>query len=425
MHYSRLCLLSFVVALATQASNKKATADAAPDSNVERPIPAIFMQYAYSENQKLFVSAGDARGRGGSGDDGRGPVSINPSAAPAAPGTVVDDQFLSLDLSVPWTSDTAPWKRLEKRLLPPGMITVGARTNLVVTPDNASVLFLDIAPGRYDIKTDKWSLIKPDSVFSWDGVFTRSATLDTDAGVVYGIGVPILPENVTDITKVPKPTSWYFAELELKTMTFKYKEQEGRPSFDHYVSTVYSSAKKALFMYEWNTPAGETPLLTYDTVKQTWSEVKTTGDVPSNRDSTCLVSAYGGKKLILVGGDATGNSSNTLSVLKDVYMLDTTTLIWKRLPDASRAYAGAVCAVSGDFLIIHGGYNENGSNNEDGPAVFNMVTNYWGSQYTPNTSTEPKDFGSGSDPSGAGHTRQWMNLSGSAILVMIASSLLW
>ncbi|KAG0359873.1 hypothetical protein BG005_011930 [Podila minutissima] len=99
----------------------------------------------------------------------------------------------------------------------------------------------------------------------------------------------------------------------------------------------------------------------------------TTGDVPDERRDACFVAAYGGTRLVLAGG---GNQSTPVAgeslVLSNVYMLDVATLVWTTLADAPSPYYKAICAVSGDNLILYGGYSAH-------PAVFSgngsIVTN--------------------------------------------------
>ncbi|KAG0097976.1 hypothetical protein BGZ93_001503 [Podila epicladia] len=130
-----------------------------------------------------------------------------------------------------------------------------------------------------------------------------------------------------------------------------------------------------------------------------WSLVAAQGQAPSARAVTCMVAAYGGTKLVLVGGEGAGKV-----VLSDIYIYDVATNTWTRGPDggASRARAGHACAASGDNIVVYGGYiNINRAPVPELTSVFSLKTNTWQQAFVP-SGPIPTPPGSGSGGSGSG-----------------------
>lgn len=108
---------------------------------------------------------------------------------------------------------------------------------------------------------------------------------------------------------------------------------------------------------------------------------------------------------MLAGGlKQTPSNSAAGAVQSDVYLFDVASKAWTKLKDTPAAFAYGVCAVSGDHLIVYGGYSEytvsvNGSivYREDGSAngtiaynnaisILNLKTNTWVDEYKPSSS---------------------------------------
>jgi hypothetical protein len=112
-----------------------------------------------------------------------------------------------------------------------------------------------------------------------------------------------------------------------------------------------------------------------------------------------FVAAYGGTKIILLGGGKqlsdgaiNGPVLGKDITLKDVYMLDVATSVWSKLADAPSSYYEPICAVSGDFLVVYGGYSTYADNGHDGktivtngnpPSILNLKDNVWVTEYKP------------------------------------------
>ncbi|KAF9434683.1 hypothetical protein BGZ76_007610 [Entomortierella beljakovae] len=124
-----------------------------------------------------------------------------------------------------------------------------------------------------------------------------------------------------------------------------------------------------------------------------WVLVKQQGTIPSPRRSSCMVSAYGGKKLILYGGLT--DQSN--SVLSDIYILDTTTMTWTQGADAGMASARAetACAVTNDLFVSWGGGGVRTVITSNMTIVYNIKKNVWQSNYSPLPVSDDSNGGNG------------------------------
>ncbi|KFH67566.1 hypothetical protein MVEG_06298 [Podila verticillata NRRL 6337] len=87
----------------------------------------------------------------------------------------------------------------------------------------------------------------------------------------------------------------------------------------------------------------------FDPILRAWAEPTTTRSRPSARFGHCGVSMHNGTKLAVFGGF--GNSIGT-TLLDDIYILDTTTMVWTRGTPAGGPYSRSdmSCGASVYFL---------------------------------------------------------------------------
>ncbi|KAI1295754.1 hypothetical protein EDD11_007840 [Mortierella claussenii] len=408
---------SLPLATAMLATSSMAARSTGPEGS--GPYAAMQMRSGFIENKFMFVNDGFSYSDLVPQDVGPPTYYMNPL-----------QQFYSLDLSVPWTSATAPWKNLTAQR--PNSV---GTSQYVVAQDQSRLLFLSDSLMEYTIANDSWRAVEGSEYFGraqktqWVD-FGKGAVMDEDNGILYGFGSPSR-NNVTRVADGP----WKLTEVDLvKNTSQSTLVTMKRPDPFNFMSTVWSHEAKALYMYEWNAqpqPGPEHALMKYDIASRTWTVVSVTGDLPPNRAAPCMVPAYGGKKLILVGGQTYAvNGSLSRS---DTYLFDTTTSVWQKVASAPRGYSSSTCAVSGDMLIVFGGYSYDMVQNKDGPAVYNMATNTWGTHYVPNTSAGPStnvsSGGSNDDgkPSAAvAPPRPWTRqiLGAGSLIALIASALL-
>ncbi|KAF9313432.1 hypothetical protein BG003_005210 [Podila horticola] len=129
----------------------------------------------------------------------------------------------------------------------------------------------------------------------------------------------------------------------------------------------------------------------YDPATKAWSDINSAGG-PSARREHCMVSANKGATLIVFGG--TGQS-DSVPAMGDIYFYDVPSSKWSRGTDSSKAFRAAhACAVTGDYLIAHGGYGiaQTSSPLSEMTSLYNMKTKTWDTQYI------APGVGSGPDP---------------------------
>ncbi|KAF9918937.1 hypothetical protein BGZ65_012351, partial [Modicella reniformis] len=248
---------------------------------------------------------------------------------------------------------------------------------MTITKDGDALIFIDDKTiHKYDIKSNQWV---QEYTMSWTHFpFSGGAVTDLDTGLIYGIdsldGIGESPELDLDTNM-----SWKFTEFNPVDKSFTFVEKRGRPGSMMFVSMVYSSAAKRIFGYEDGVfDNDQTGLWSYDIKSKDWTQVKVTGQIPPTRSSPCFVSAYGGQKLILAGGQHTKKTG----LFQDIYSFDVSTLAWTKLPDMPLAVLGQSCAVSVDSFIYLGGYKQASAigkelANDDGPIVLNLASNTW------------------------------------------------
>lgn len=117
-----------------------------------------------------------------------------------------------------------------------------------------------------------------------------------------------------------------------------------------------------------------------------WTPINTTLDGlaiggPMARESACLVPAFNGTKLIMFGGSGIRPPAPYNVGLSDIYIYDVAKVSWFKGDDAgnTRARAAHACAVSGDALVVWGGFTDLTTRQppKEVIAVYNLTTNKW------------------------------------------------
>ncbi|KAG0017094.1 hypothetical protein BGZ81_010915 [Podila clonocystis] len=191
-----------------------------------------------------------------------------------------------------------------------------------------------------------------------------------------------------------------FTTLNISPTSLMSQQLASLPGTDglRYYASAWSASESAYYAFGgWN-QVYSSDLVRFDVANNKWSNITAPGS-PTARDVACLASAYGGTKLVLFGGE----SPSGKVVLSEIYVFDVVKGTWFRGHDGgpSRARAGGVCGVSGDSLVLWGGYTDMGAR---GPvqellSVYNIKTNTWQQKFNDlgNVGNE-SGSGSGSEP---------------------------
>ncbi|KAG0075326.1 hypothetical protein BGZ92_002959 [Podila epicladia] len=143
-----------------------------------------------------------------------------------------------------------------------------------------------------------------------------------------------------------------------------------------------------------------------------WGLINTTLDGlpltgPSPREAACLVPAFNGTKLILFGGSGPTGSILFNVALSDIYIYEVAKASWTKGSDAgsTRARAAHACAVSGDALIVWGGFSNLDVKRPAVQmiAVYNLTSNKWVDEFiAPTAKQEPTSISKPSPTGAAG-----------------------
>ncbi|KAF9369614.1 hypothetical protein CPB97_003456 [Podila verticillata] len=306
--------------------------------------------------------------------------------------------FYSLDLTVPWPATKPAWKKLP----PPPSTGWWDKPYgwMSLSKDGSTVRFVSYSSIQsYHVNTAQWDLsvnLTLSVGFGYGGYIVT----DADMGRVYGFGSTQRHRGqISTPFVVFDPVSRIAALL---------NEPPSRVD-GQFAQGVYSAARKSLYFLP---ERGALTLYEYSIGSDTWAKVDAKNDlIPSPRDGACFTTANGGRTLILAVGakdsrnyPSWGCSStfNTITgeyqkncaekrndVLNDVYTFDVETSVWTQIATAPVGYFNPVCAVSGNFLILYGGYREinryaiSGVPNSNVPSIYNLKTNTWVSDYVP------------------------------------------
>ncbi|KAG0042359.1 hypothetical protein BGZ83_000558 [Gryganskiella cystojenkinii] len=149
-------------------------------------------------------------------------------------------------------------------------------------------------------------------------------------------------------------------------------------------------------------------LYSFNPADNTWVKPTVGGDTPPSRFNHCMASDATGKRLVVFGGFTSG----VQPVLSDIYVLDVTTMQWKKGPDVGNnaGRAATSCGIDHDFFIVWGGGISGTGITNNITLLFNLQTMQWVDQFvpaaplvTPGNGGTPGGGGSGT-PGGGGGT---------------------
>ncbi|KAF8929135.1 hypothetical protein BGZ47_001243, partial [Haplosporangium gracile] len=113
-------------------------------------------------------------------------------------------------------------------------------------------------------------------------------------------------------------------------------------------------------------------LIEYSPLTNSWIRLTTSGPSPGPVMFHCMGSAYGGKKMVVFGGEFYLQRPRG-----SIYILDVPTMTWTQGPDIDNPLnrSSAACTVAGDNFVVWGG--KNSSSMLDSTVIFNIKDNVW------------------------------------------------
>lgn len=272
-------------------------------------------------------------------------------------------QAFMIDLSVSWKTSAPIYKKL-----PDGPVSFVAPSTM--SSDGKDwVAIVGNTCYAYNILSATWSPILTDNAIGRTVPGSKAAT-DPETGFMY------FPDAARGVNG-----SSLMMKLDLRTKSFEKIPMFPGSGF----AVAWSAVAKSLFYF------GQSGFQAYSPSKG-WTILTTKGAIPTPRNGHCLVSADGGRKLILTAGYSTFVSRS----LSDIYILDVATLTWTAGPSLppSQGRDSAACGVSNNQLIVWGGaYNDPATQSLASavPLIFDLKVNNWTSSY--NAPPQPKPTG--------------------------------
>ncbi|KAF9133812.1 hypothetical protein BGW39_008855 [Mortierella sp. 14UC] len=316
----------------------------------QKPTAVCCMAHAVADENTLYI-------QGGYSAEATGRREVN--------------QFVSLDLTVAsWSTSNPPWVWPEN----PGnaIILTGSYHSMTVEKGLES-LFI-------------WNPYQPNPWWTYNTVshywsnFTMALPVITKQhGVRNGVDMD------SNIVYIPSGNN-NGLEMIINTPGNPALTQSAMPSAVFFQSWVWSTQRKTFLQYGGRSLDGKTasPILNEFNAAKGWALVTTTGHSPGDVSGHCMVSgkynvlsAYGGKKMIVFGGHGLDGVAKA-----GIYVFDTSTREWTvgKAADPAQARTNMACAVSGDSFIAWGG--ESGQAIKDvTPIVYDMKNNQWTTQF--------------------------------------------
>lgn len=271
-------------------------------------------------------------------------------------------QTFSISLSTSWNTAKPPFTKL-----PNGIYDYRFPNTLL---DDGISWFIVSNKTWFTYNINTGSITQRAPLNSYSSLLGLSAILDRGTGEI------IIPNG--NSVSATTTTTLFISLLNLSTRT---DSQTVLVSGLVRYSLAWSQSSQKAFLFGGVTPTGYSgSLFQYSSSNGgTWSPITVAGG-PSPRESACMVPAFNGTKLILFGGSATLDVA-----LSDVFIFDVATGTWAPGTDAGPggARSAHACAVSGDALIVWGGYATIGTRLPpvNVIAIYNLTTNLWGNTF--------------------------------------------
>ncbi|KAG0371758.1 hypothetical protein BGX24_001240 [Mortierella sp. AD032] len=292
------------------------------------------------------------------------------------PGDPSSSQFLSLDLSVPWTVAAPAW----------GFPSASGSPSQALFPATFSAdeqnLFVYHLPGgpkvgQYNVAQDTWV----DSKYEFAGYEKQGigVVTDTNTGYIYVTG------GYSDMTL--SSVERYHPDRPSEPVNKFPFPPETSFVARWYMGNVFCKPRNSILYFGGYT--GKTELITqanvvtqFNITSSQFSTLQTSGATPAIRADHCMGINEDGSKVVVYGGRLTNGLTGSL------YILDTNTLVWTS-GEAGEARTYPSCTIVGDQVIVWGGKNA-----APGPGlseviavdplfIYSISKNVWVKNFTP------------------------------------------
>ncbi|KAF9344253.1 hypothetical protein BGX34_005846, partial [Mortierella sp. NVP85] len=285
--------------------------------------------------------------------------------------TVVNQAFM-IDLSVSWKTTSPVYKKL-----PPLNSCYWCPT--AMSGDGQRLLSFWFGTGHaFVIQANMWT-----HFLTYDGDFGHAGATDPTTGKIF------IPTFALSEDEKSGMMSMFIVDSNDYTSRVDDATAMWMRDWDKYAMAWNARLKKLLLVHM-------SRMYSY-TPEEGW---KNSTGPPGLRatDDFCMVSSSSGSKVVLFGG----YSKSLNASLGDIFILDATTLTWKKGPPTpqndNRRFP--VCGLSNDQFIAWGGFNKRNTALAHDTLVYDLKTDEWVSEYTAPTANPTS-----TTPSGQGEPR--------------------
>ncbi|KAF8941661.1 hypothetical protein BGZ47_007295 [Haplosporangium gracile] len=350
------------------------------------PFPVHSMAYTTVDEKTLYIQGGD----------------------PGQAGTSFSNQFYALNLThTNWNTSSPPWT-----ILGTGAGSTGAppsANHFMTVVDGGQSLMVWYSSVRSNVATNSSHITyykisnlswfaqqESDNTFATYYGFAKSGATDPETNLVY---IPAVYGKDTGMTvyNITEATVSNNFTLSATVASMPPPLDSGRVLSGH--STVWSDYRKSLLVYggRYEVPPTNPDLaalqsamlsdrfVEYNVAQRGWANVTTTGTSPGKLARHCMVSAEGGRKMIVFGG-STGLEASIVP-RGDIYILDVPSLTWSQGTSAntSEFRAAMACSIAGDNFIAWGGVNA--TNTLGSMIIYNLSSKQWTERYSSGSSS--------------------------------------
>ncbi|OAQ25915.1 hypothetical protein K457DRAFT_22590, partial [Linnemannia elongata AG-77] len=289
---------------------------------------------------------------------------------------IVYNQFYSLDLTQSWDTSNPPWSEVltdSGSPIPTRLRTVFHSISL--SRNHRTLTFWDVyySPPysvNYHLDTNKWEEL-PALPLQRPLVSKASkAVTDPTSDQVY------IPGGAGGSMLTFDPSSDTSNELAMPP--------GGRATSWNAASFAWNNVRQTFFLFGgFDTP--ESYFYEYKPSSATpWMALSSFGSTPPALAGGCMVSAYGGAKMVAFGGRSGG------SIYGSIYILDVESMTWSE-GQSTQPRTGMVCSVSGDYFIAWGGVSTDKSDISvllpEVPIVYNLKLGEWTTMFVAKSRT--------------------------------------
>ncbi|KAG0323475.1 hypothetical protein BG000_002641 [Podila horticola] len=346
--------------------------------------------------------------------------------------------IFSLDLSVPWSASAPAWHRIDRPadFVPDDFSNKSGQ--MVMNKDGSIIYFFQYLGVRpYYVHRGEWG---PVTNLTSDLSIRKSLMVDSDLGHIYGIEwshgyvwtlrmFDPVTNAISIVSEIPLQAnpnggrgvyssarkSFFFLSSKGATTFHEYNIADKTWTFVRGSGDVPSprsgvacyapvnNGKQILLVGGAQSPSLESPsdiYVGYDeyevapTPTENWPLPQSSWP-PQNKIPTAAWSTYPTRSTqqFILPGDSLPTHAHPSrrtsmdehnQVANDVFMFDVETSVWTKVSTTPVGYYGSACAVSGDSLILYGGYKGlDMPENDDVPSIYDMKKNTWVSTYIP------------------------------------------